>query len=89
MRERCDKPVVAAINGVAVGAGFSLEMSADIWIAASSARFLASYSRAGTSPDGGLTWTLQQAVGYERALPSRRAHVCAPRPGQPGQPRGA
>jgi enoyl-CoA hydratase/carnithine racemase len=68
MRARCDKPVVAGVNGVAVGAGFSLAMSADIRVACESARFLAGYARAGTSPDGGLTWTLSQAIGYERAL---------------------
>jgi len=68
MREVCDKPVVAGVNGVAVGAGFSLAMAADIRIASSRARFLAGYSRAGTSPDGGLSYTLSQAIGYERAL---------------------
>jgi len=68
MRERCDKPVVAGVNGVAVGAGFSLAMAADIRIASARARFLAGYARAGTSPDGGLTWTLSQSIGYERAL---------------------
>jgi len=68
MRLECDKPVVAGINGVAVGAGFSLAMSADIRIASSSARFLAGYARAGTSPDGGLSFTLPQAIGHERAL---------------------
>ena len=68
MRARCDKLVVAGVNGVAVGAGFSLAMSADIRVASDSARFLAGYARAGTSPDGGLTWTLPQAIGYERAL---------------------
>ena len=68
MRLQCDKPVVAGINGVAVGAGFSLAMSADIRIASSSARMLAGYARAGTSPDGGLSFTLPQAIGHERAL---------------------
>jgi 2-(1,2-epoxy-1,2-dihydrophenyl)acetyl-CoA isomerase len=68
MRSHCDKPVVAGVNGVAVGAGLSLAMSADIRVASSRARFLAGYSRAGTSPDGGLSWTLPQAIGYERAL---------------------
>jgi enoyl-CoA hydratase/carnithine racemase len=68
MRARCEKLVVAGVNGVAVGAGFSLAMSADIRLASDSARFLAGYARAGTSPDGGLTWTLPQAIGYERAL---------------------
>jgi 2-(1,2-epoxy-1,2-dihydrophenyl)acetyl-CoA isomerase len=68
MRERCDKPIVAGVNGVAIGAGFSLAMAADIRIASAKARFLAGYARVGTSPDGGLTWTLSQAIGYEQAL---------------------
>jgi len=68
MREECEKPIVGGINGVAVGAGFSLAMATDVRIASSSARFLAGYARAGTSPDGGLTWTLAQAIGYEGAL---------------------
>jgi 2-(1,2-epoxy-1,2-dihydrophenyl)acetyl-CoA isomerase len=67
-RQLCEKPVVAGIGGVAVGAGFSLAMCADIRVASQNARFLAGYARAGTSPDGGLTWTLPQAIGYERAL---------------------
>ena len=68
MRLHCDKPVVAGINGVAVGAGLSLAMSADIRFASSSARLLAGYARAGTSPDGGLSFTLPQAIGHERAM---------------------
>jgi 2-(1,2-epoxy-1,2-dihydrophenyl)acetyl-CoA isomerase len=43
-------------------------MAADIRIASDSARLMAGYARMGTSPDGGLTWTLAQALGYERAL---------------------
>jgi len=68
LRETCDKPVVGGLNGVAVGAGFSLAMATDIKIASASARLLAGYARMGTSPDGGLTWTLAQSVGYEKAL---------------------
>jgi 2-(1,2-epoxy-1,2-dihydrophenyl)acetyl-CoA isomerase len=68
MRVECEKPVLAGVNGVAVGIGVSLAMSADIRIAAPSARFHPGYVRVGTSPDGGLTWTLPEAVGYERAL---------------------
>lgn len=68
MRVQCEKPVVGGLNGVAVGAGFSLAMSTDVRVASSKARFLAGYARAGTSPDGGLTWTLSQAIGPERAL---------------------
>lgn len=64
----CEKPVVAGINGIALGAGVSLAMMADIRLASSKARFHPGYARAGTSPDGGLSWTLPQAVGPERAM---------------------
>jgi len=68
MRVDCEKPVIAGVNGVAVGGGVSLAMCADVRIASPTARFHPGYARVGTSPDGGLTWTLPQAVGYERAL---------------------
>ena len=68
MRVECDKPILAGINGSAVGAGLSLAMAADMRIAASTARFHPGYARVGTSPDGGLTWTLPSAIGYERAM---------------------
>lgn len=68
LRQQCDKPIVAGINGVAVGAGFSLAMAADIRIAAESVRIIAGYPRIGGSPDGGLSWTLPQAIGYEQAM---------------------
>lgn len=60
--------MVAGINGVAVGAGLSLAMAADIRIAADTARLHPGYLRAGTSPDGGLTWSLPTLVGHEAAL---------------------
>ncbi len=68
MRYSCDKPIVAGINGVAVGAGLSLAMSCDIRLMARNARLMAGYPRIGGSPDGGLTWTLAQAMNYEQAL---------------------
>ena len=68
LREECDKPIVGGINGVAVGAGLSLAMATDIRIMASSARLLAGYPRIGGSPDGGLSITLSQAIGYEQAM---------------------
>jgi 2-(1,2-epoxy-1,2-dihydrophenyl)acetyl-CoA isomerase len=68
LRHECDKPVVAGINGVAAGAGLSLAMAADMRIAARSCRLIAGYPRIGGSPDGGLSWTLPQAVGYEQAM---------------------
>ncbi len=68
LREQCDKPIVAGINGVAVGAGLSLAMASDIRLAAESVRLIAGYPRIGGSPDGGLSWTLSQAIGYEQAM---------------------
>lgn len=68
LRFETDKPVVAGINGVAVGAGLSLAMAADIRIAADTARLHPGYLRAGTSPDGGLTWSLPTLVGHEAAM---------------------
>ena len=67
-RLRCDKPVLAAVNGVAVGAGVALALCADLRIAAASAALHPGYIRAGTSPDGGLSWTLPTLLGHEAAL---------------------
>ena len=68
IRVRCEKPVVAGINGLAIGAGVSLAMCCDMRMASSNASFHPGYARAGTSPDCGLTWTLPQAVGHEQAM---------------------
>lgn len=68
IRIRCEKPVIAGINGLAIGAGLSLAMCCDIRIASSRAIFHPGYARAGTSPDCGLTWTLPQALGHEQAM---------------------
>jgi len=68
IRKRCDKPVVGGINGVAVGAGLGLAMATDVRLVARSARLMAGYTRIGGSPDAGLTITLPQAMGYERAM---------------------
>lgn len=68
IRVDCEKPVVAGIGGIAIGAGLSLAMMADMRIASTAARFHPGYARAGTSPDCGLSWTLPQAIGRERAM---------------------
>jgi 2-(1,2-epoxy-1,2-dihydrophenyl)acetyl-CoA isomerase len=68
IRKRCDKPVVGGINGVAIGAGLGLAMATDVRIVARGARLMAGYTRIGASPDGGLSITLPQAMGYEQAL---------------------
>ncbi|HEX4095622.1 MAG TPA: enoyl-CoA hydratase/isomerase family protein, partial [Caulobacteraceae bacterium] len=68
IRKRCDKPVVGGINGVAVGAGLGLAMACDVRLIARSARLMAGYTRIGGSPDAGLTVTLPQAMGYEKAM---------------------
>ncbi len=68
LREVCDKPVIAGVNGPAAGAGLALAMASDMRLMAESAILIAGYPRIGASPDGGLTLTLQQALGYEGAM---------------------
>jgi 2-(1,2-epoxy-1,2-dihydrophenyl)acetyl-CoA isomerase len=61
------KPIVAAINGVAAGAGASLAMASDIRIASESASFALAFGRVGLVPDSGATWFLPRLVGSARA----------------------
>ena len=63
-----DLPIVAAINGVAAGAGASLAMAADIRIAADTASFALAFGRVGLVPDSGATWFLPRLVGTTRAV---------------------
>ncbi|MDA0263910.1 MAG: enoyl-CoA hydratase-related protein [Chloroflexi bacterium] len=65
---RLEKPVVAAINGVAAGAGFSLMLGCDLRFAANSARFLMAYANIGATADGGSTYLLPRLVGSGRAM---------------------
>ena len=61
------KPVVAAVNGPAVGIGCSLALAADLIVAAESAYFLLAFVNIGLVPDGGSTAFLPARVGYARA----------------------
>jgi len=63
----CDKPVVAAVNGAAVGGGLALALLADIVIASRDAYFMSGYSKLGALPDLGLLQTLPWAIGSLRA----------------------
>lgn len=56
------KPVLAAVEGAAAGAGFSLALACDFVVAASNAVFVMSYVNVGLSPDGGGTWALARAL---------------------------
>jgi 2-(1,2-epoxy-1,2-dihydrophenyl)acetyl-CoA isomerase len=62
------KPVVAAVNGAAAGAGASLAFACDFRVAADSASFLMAFARVGLGPDTGASWTLPRLVGYGRAM---------------------
>lgn len=64
---RMEKPIVAAVNGVAAGAGFSLVLACDLVVASDQARFLQAFSRVGLIPDTGSTWFLPRRVGWARA----------------------
>jgi 2-(1,2-epoxy-1,2-dihydrophenyl)acetyl-CoA isomerase len=61
------KPVIAAVNGVAAGAGVSLALAADLVVAAEEARFILAFVKIGLIPDSGSTRTLVRALGRHRA----------------------
>lgn len=63
-----EKPVVAAINGIAAGAGASLALACDLRIASEKASLAVVFTKVGVVPDSGITWTLPRLVGLGKAL---------------------
>ncbi|HEX7661956.1 MAG TPA: enoyl-CoA hydratase-related protein [Pseudonocardiaceae bacterium] len=62
------KPVIAAVNGMAAGAGAAFAYACDLRIAAESSRFLMAFANVGLSADSGSSWTLPRLIGYGRAM---------------------
>lgn len=62
------QPSIAAVNGVAAGAGFGMALAADLRIASTDASFIAAQIRTAQVPDAGLTWFLPRLLGTEAAL---------------------
>ncbi|MSP00446.1 MAG: enoyl-CoA hydratase [Acetobacteraceae bacterium] len=65
---RFEKPLLAAVNGVATGGGMDLALACDLRVAAKSARFAETYAKIGLLPGGGGAWFLPRLVGQARAL---------------------
>jgi len=64
---KMEKPVVAAVNGVAAGAGANIALCCDIVVAAASASFLQAFSKIGLIPDSGGTYNLPRLIGWQKA----------------------
>ena len=64
----CAKPIIAAVEGAAAGAGFSLCLACDLIVAAEDAKFVMSYARVGLSPDAGGSGALAHALPPQAAL---------------------
>lgn len=64
---KLDKPVVAAINGVAAGAGANIGLCCDVVVASETASFIQAFSKIGLIPDSGGTYTLPRLIGWQKA----------------------
>ena len=64
----CPKPVIAAVEGAAAGAGFSLALACDLIVASASAKFVMAYVQVGLTPDGGGSWFLMQSLPRQLAM---------------------
>jgi 2-(1,2-epoxy-1,2-dihydrophenyl)acetyl-CoA isomerase len=65
---RMKPPVIAGVQGSVAGGGLGLALACDLVIAASDASFVPAYTRIGTSPDGGTTWSITRLIGVRRAI---------------------
>jgi len=65
--DRMEKPLIAAVNGVAAGAGTALALACDLVVASESARFAPNFVNIGAVPDSGASWYLPRTAGYHRA----------------------
>lgn len=69
------KPVIAAVEGAAAGAGFSLALACDLIVAADDAKFVMSYARVGLTPDGGASWFLTRVAAHARERGAARSEA--------------
>jgi 2-(1,2-epoxy-1,2-dihydrophenyl)acetyl-CoA isomerase len=74
-----EKPVIAAVNGAAAGAGLSFAMACDVRLASSAATFVPGFVGIGLVPDAGGTWFIQRLLGFSRAFEwmSSNRRLCA------------